>query len=178
MNLNQFITQFLLTWMLSHQSFRTLHWALLIFFRFAWALSSSQWRILWMASLPSGKSTAPHSLVSSATLLRVHSTPWLCSWWDVKWEWPQYRVLRHIPFTAVCHLDTVCHMDMVSQFIIHLQIHLSNSYLSSLEARMLWGTPSGLTEVCVDDIPCPLTPSLHHRPGQQIRQNFYTVGWA
>ena len=30
---------------------------------------------LWMASHPSGVSTTPHSLVSSAHLLRVHSTP-------------------------------------------------------------------------------------------------------
>ncbi|NXE21473.1 CC171 protein, partial [Ardeotis kori] len=36
---------------------------------------SSLSRSLWMASLPSSRSTAPHSIVSSVNLLRVHSIP-------------------------------------------------------------------------------------------------------
>lgn len=66
-----------------------------------------------------------------------------------------YGLLRHSPFIAVCHLDTeplTGTMNMVSQFIIQIRIHLWNSYLSSSEVRMLWGTPSGLTELCINGI--------------------------
>lgn len=41
---------------------------------FSW-IHSSLFRSLWMASHPSGALTSPHSLVSLANLLRVHSTP-------------------------------------------------------------------------------------------------------
>ncbi|KAK4814241.1 LOW QUALITY PROTEIN: hypothetical protein QYF61_012737 [Mycteria americana] len=51
----------------------TLHLALLNLMRFTQAHFSSLSRSLWMTSHPSGVSTAPHSLVSSANLLRVHS---------------------------------------------------------------------------------------------------------
>jgi len=47
--------------------------ALLNLMRFTWAHFSSLSRSLWMAFHPSGVSTAPFSLVSSANLLRVHS---------------------------------------------------------------------------------------------------------
>ncbi|KAK4817090.1 hypothetical protein QYF61_027921 [Mycteria americana] len=67
------------TGLLSIHSFpslcRSLHLALLNFMRFTWAHSSSLSRSLWMTSLPSSKSTALLSLVSSANLLRVHSIP-------------------------------------------------------------------------------------------------------
>ncbi|KAK4831169.1 hypothetical protein QYF61_015639 [Mycteria americana] len=49
---------------------RTLHLALLNFMRFTWSHSSSLSRSLWMASFPSSVSVAPHSLLSSADLLR------------------------------------------------------------------------------------------------------------
>ncbi|KAK4810863.1 hypothetical protein QYF61_008835 [Mycteria americana] len=52
---------------------RTLHLALLNLMRFTQAHFSSLPRSLWMTSRPSGVSTAPLSLVSSANLLRVHS---------------------------------------------------------------------------------------------------------
>jgi len=42
---------------------------------FLWAHFWSLSRSLWMAYLPSFKSTAPFSLVSSANLLRLHSIP-------------------------------------------------------------------------------------------------------
>ncbi|NXC18656.1 CL004 protein, partial [Corythaeola cristata] len=48
---------------------KTLH---LAFIRFAQAHLSSLSRSLWMACLPSSMFTTPHSLVSSANLLRVH----------------------------------------------------------------------------------------------------------
>jgi len=51
---------------------RTLHLAVLNFMRFAQAHLSSLARSLWMASLLSVL-TAPHSLLSSADLLRMHS---------------------------------------------------------------------------------------------------------
>ncbi|KAK4815290.1 hypothetical protein QYF61_026195 [Mycteria americana] len=54
---------------------RTLHLALLKLMRFTWAHLSSLSRSLWMAPLPSSMSTAPHSLVLYANLLRVHSIP-------------------------------------------------------------------------------------------------------
>ena len=53
----------------------TLHLALLNFMRFTQAHLSSLSRSLWVASLPSSVSTASHSLVSLANLLRVHSIP-------------------------------------------------------------------------------------------------------
>ena len=52
---------------------RTLHLALLNFTRFTRAHLLRLSRSLWMASLPSSVSTIPHSLVSLANLLRVHS---------------------------------------------------------------------------------------------------------
>ena len=52
---------------------KTLPFALLNLIRFARAYLSNLSRSLWMASLPSAVSTAPHSMVSSAILLRVHS---------------------------------------------------------------------------------------------------------
>ncbi|KAK4826465.1 hypothetical protein QYF61_009192, partial [Mycteria americana] len=51
---------------------RTLHLALLNLLRFTQAHFSSLPRSLWMTSHPSGMSTAPLSLVSSANLLKVH----------------------------------------------------------------------------------------------------------
>jgi len=54
---------------------RTLLLALLNLMRFTRAHLSSLSRSLWMASLPSGVSTAPLNLVSSAIWLRVHSIP-------------------------------------------------------------------------------------------------------
>jgi len=57
---------------------RTLPLALLNFRRFAWAHLSSLPRSLWMAALPSSLSTAPHSSVSSANLLRVHRSHCPC----------------------------------------------------------------------------------------------------
>ena len=62
-------------WGLPQARCRTLHLVLLNFVRFLWAHSSSLSRALSMASLPSRVPTAPLSLVSSANLLRVHSTP-------------------------------------------------------------------------------------------------------
>ena len=54
---------------------RTLHLALLNLRRFTWAHLSSLSRSLWIASHPSGMSTTPLILVSSAKLLGVHLTP-------------------------------------------------------------------------------------------------------
>jgi len=54
---------------------RTLRLALLNLMRFTWTHVSSLSRSLWVASLPSGVVTVPHSLVSSENLLRVHSIP-------------------------------------------------------------------------------------------------------
>lgn len=168
-------------WRLFHQRFRTLHWALLVFFRLAWALSSSQLWTLWMASPPSRISTPLLSLVSPAALLRVHSTPCLCSWWRYQVGMVAVRTPGTHPLYCCFYLDTeplTVTLDMVSQFLIRLKIHPSNSYLSSLEVRMLWGTVSGLTELYADDIPCPLTLSLCHRIGQQISQDTYSLGWV
>jgi len=53
----------------------TLHVTMLNFMRFARAHLSSLSRSLWTISLPSSVSTAPHSLVLSAKLLRVHLIP-------------------------------------------------------------------------------------------------------
>ena len=54
-----------------------LHFALLNLIRFTQDHFSKQFlsRSLWMASLPSIVSNAPHSLVSTANLLRTHSIP-------------------------------------------------------------------------------------------------------
>jgi len=51
---------------------------LLNFMRFTQAHLSSLSSSLWMASLPSSVSTTPHSLVSSANSLRVHSDHTRC----------------------------------------------------------------------------------------------------
>lgn len=53
----------------------TSHLGLLNLPGFPWAQSSSPPRSLWMPSLPSVGSAAPHSLVSPTLLLRVHSIP-------------------------------------------------------------------------------------------------------
>ena len=62
---------------------RTLHLALLSLMRFPQAHLSGLSRSLWIPSRPSGVSTVPFSLVSSANLLRVHSI--LLSHW-LKYE--------------------------------------------------------------------------------------------
>ena len=54
---------------------RTLHLPLLNLIRFLSAQLSSLSSSHWMAAQPSGVSTTPPSLVSSANLLRVHSNP-------------------------------------------------------------------------------------------------------
>jgi len=54
---------------------RTSHLALLNFVSLAWAYCSSLSRSLWIELLPSNVSTAPLILLSSANLLRLHSTP-------------------------------------------------------------------------------------------------------
>ena len=55
--------------------YRTLHLTFLNFMRFTWAHLSSLSRSLWMASLPCSILFTPHSLVSCANLLRLHSIP-------------------------------------------------------------------------------------------------------
>ena len=62
-------------WGLPWPRCRTLHLALLTFMRFTLAQSSSLSGSRWMATLRSRVSTASHSLLSSAKLLRVHSIP-------------------------------------------------------------------------------------------------------
>ena len=54
---------------------RTLHFPLLNFMRFPSVHLSSLSRFLRMAAWPSGISGTPHSFVSSADLLKVHSVP-------------------------------------------------------------------------------------------------------
>jgi len=61
--------------MLTQLRCNTMHLDLLNLMRFSWALCSRLSKSLWIASHPSGVSIVPHSLVSSADLLRVHSTP-------------------------------------------------------------------------------------------------------
>ena len=80
---------------------------------------SSLSRSLWMASLPSSVSATPHSLVSSANLLRVHSVPLSVS--------PTKTLNSASPNTD-------------SQFLTHWMVHPSNPCLSNLETRMSCGT--------------------------------------
>ena len=56
-----------------------MHLALFNLMRFFWVNFSSLSRSPWMAPHPSGVWTAPHSLMSSTKLLRVHLIPLLTS---------------------------------------------------------------------------------------------------
>lgn len=72
--LNQLVYQsvLILGFMSHSQAYRTFHLALVNFTRFTWAYLLSSSKSLWMASRPSGESTAWLSLLS-ASLLNVHS---------------------------------------------------------------------------------------------------------
>ena len=115
--------------------------------KFTWAHCSSLSGPLWIASHPSGVSTASHSLLSSANLLRVHLSPLLMSLMKILKSispstdpWETQLVTDVHPDTEP--LNTMLWTRSCSQFFIHWTVHLLNPYLFTLKRGMLWGAVS------------------------------------
>lgn len=127
-------------------SCRTLHTPLLKSVRFQFSHFFNLLMSLWMTAWPSGAATTPPNFVSSANLLRVHPVP-------------VSRLLMK-KSNSICHgtdpwlvtglrldfvlLITTCYVHQLSQFSVHLAVHLSRPYLISLPMKTLWET---MTEV-------------------------------
>ena len=114
--------------------------------RFTQAHLLSLSRSFWMASLPFNVSTTQLSLVSSANLLRVHSSPSLMSLMMLKSTGPKADPLG-TPLVTSLHLDMVpfntsfC-VRPSNQFLTYWIVRLSSPYLSNVVIRMWWGTTS------------------------------------
>ena len=98
-----------------------------------------------MISHPSGMSTAPLSLVSSANLLSVHLISLSVSLMKIFNSTCPSTDPWGTPLVTNLHLDikpltTTLWMQLSNQFLIHLTVHPSNPYLSNLERRVLWVT--------------------------------------
>ena len=139
---------------------RTLHLALLNLMRLARDHFSSLSMSLWMASCPSGVSTAPLSLVSSANLLKVHRISFsrsLMKMLNCTGPWSQYRPLRE----TACHLSTSGHraidhypLDAIIQPIpcAPNSPPIKSIFLQSREEDVVGDCVKGLTKVQISNI--------------------------
>lgn len=147
--LNLFSAQPVFVFGLPQPRCRTLHLPLLNLMRFTQAHLSSLSRSIWMESLPSIASTAPHCLVSSENLLRVHSIPLSKS--------PTKMLNSTSPSIGSWGtlLVTDLHLDIepltvtlwawpFRQFLTHGVVHTSDLCLSNLEVRRSCGKVSNI----------------------------------
>ena len=142
--LNPFILQLVLIVGFATSQLKTLHLDLLNLMRFTWVYCLSLSRYFWMASPPSGMSTAPHRLVSSANLKRVHL---------IQLSMPLMKILKRTspstdPWRTTLITDlhsitepltTTLWVQSHNQLLICQTVHSSNPYLSNLERRIWWG---------------------------------------
>ena len=113
--------------------------------RFTWAH--------WLAYLglpgwhPSDVWTAPHSLVSSANFLRMHSIPLSMSLMKIlksnqSQHWLLGDTIHHTAFHPDMEpLTTTLWTWSCNQFFFHWTVHPSNPYLSGVERRICCGVP-------------------------------------
>ena len=114
--------------------------------RFTWAYLSSLSKSVWMASCPSGVSSAPPNLVSSIDVLRVHSIPLSLSLMKMLNSIGPCTDPRGTPLVTSLHLDidpltTTLWMWPSNQFLIHRTVHPSNLYFPNLQRQWCCGGP-------------------------------------
>jgi len=134
--------------------------------RFTWAHFSSLSRSIWITSCPSGVLSVPHSLVSSANFLRVHSTPLSVSLMKILQSiGPSADPCRTSRISDLCPdielLTIILWTRYCRQFFVHWTVQPSNLYLSNLKRKMskAWSPdrrPRWL-------FPCPLMQWHHHK---------------
>ena len=144
---------------------RTLRLTFLNFAGFTQDLFPRLSRSFWMASLPSSESTAPHSLVSSVNLLRVHAILLSMSLMKIlssiclstdPWETPPVTGFH---FDIELFTRTLC-MQPSIQFLYSSNSQSVEPISLQFSSKILWGSVSkGLAEVYVDDIVALPLPS-------------------